>query len=675
MTASLRNERQTTPPKKEEDASSNNLRSSKSQINTSIAISADSNLPHPSRRQRALRLLKLRSRSAMFSLGRSNLVQRCPSQFLLTRIDPPVICNAVAPRLTISTSSAVSLSASIPRSMPRAKSDFDVLIIALRAELQARQGTKTGIDEAIASARESTSTLAELLSALGISDTQLDRRLSEYQSATHAADLAAKLRKWQKEAEMDDFVNGMEAYDWQKPSFPTSDSGPRLVYINSATDPSLDSTLTDLVERPIDADEDDPVTLGFDTEWKVDWDGVGRTALMQICSRSLVLILHITHMVPMSTDALPTFPPALETLLRRSDVLKTGVRIEGDAKKLRAEFRQRAQDNDSSKDAEGIATDGLLELSRLAQRIDPERWSSHGRRLISLRELCAVYLGRKLIKDSTRTSDWSQKSLTDEQMKYAASDVMAGLDIYEAIRRRAKERAQGSTESLKPLPRPNGESTATDEGQKDDDASLGSQMSTLKVSTVAQPLPFDEALRAATSNLSRPAASTAKSTARKPPAKAASAEKPTARKSPAKSKSPTEKVPSTELDSLVNSMLPGESSAPAKDAVDRPKPLLAYQRTFDLWEQGVPGDDRFSFYAIAGLKRIQPNTVAEYVLKAFVEGRYASDEVGRPARSAPIPAGLKKRLAAAISGLEFGATTSRYKWWLDKHKIHIGTPQ
>ncbi|KAE8270682.1 hypothetical protein A4X09_0g1646 [Tilletia walkeri] len=626
----------------------------------------------------------------MFSLGRSNLVQRCPSQFLLTRIDPPVICNAVAPRLTISTSSAVSLSASISRSVPRAKSDFDVLIIALRAELQARQGTKTGIDEAIASARESTSTLAELLSALGISDDQLHMRLSEYQSASHAADLAAKLRKSHKEAEMDDFENDMEAYDWQKPSFPTSNSGPRLVYINSATDSSLDSTLTELLQQPTDADEDDPVVLGFDMEWKFstyDRDGVGRTALMQICSRSLVLILHITHMVPMSTDALPTFPPALETLLRRSDVLKTGVRIEGDAKKLQAEFRQRDQDISSSSDVKGIATDGLLELSRLAQRIDPERWSSHGKRLISLRELCAVYLGRKLIKDKTRTSDWSQKNLTNEQMKYAASDVMAGLDIYEAIRRRAKVRAQGSTESLKPLPRKRdyatiegnrqegrqglnasesavpqarGESKAADEGQEDADASLASQMSTLIVSTVAHPVPFPEALRAATSNLSRPAASTAKSTARK---------------SPAKSKPTTKKVPSTEPDSPINSMLSGKSSAPAKDAVDRPKSLLAYQRTFDLWEQGVPGDDEPSFFTVASLKGIKPNTAAEYVLKAFVEGRHASDEVGRPARFAPIPAGLKKRLAADISGWEFGATTSRYRWWLDKNKIHIGTLQ
>ncbi|KAE8212445.1 hypothetical protein CF327_g3939 [Tilletia walkeri] len=257
-----------------------------------------------------------------------------------------------------------------------------------------------------------------------------------------------------KEVELTDLEKGMEPYTWQAPSFPVAAAVPRIVYIDSANDPSLDSLLSELVERPIDTASDYPILLGFDTEWKYEplYDRSGRTALIQICSRSLVLLLHVAYMVPSSGkgNPLPVLPPALEAVLHRSDVLKTGVRIEGDAKKLREEFRQSKQDaapKAVSSGAQGITANELLELSYLARRTDPERWGSMMQCswLISLRELAAAYLGRKLVKDESRTSHWSQQKLSEQQIKYAASDVMVGLEIYEAIRRRAILQAGGGT--------------------------------------------------------------------------------------------------------------------------------------------------------------------------------------------------------------------------------------
>ncbi|KAE8233675.1 hypothetical protein CF326_g1280 [Tilletia indica] len=261
-------------------------------------------------------------------------------------------------------------------------------------------------------------------------------------------------RERRKEVELTDLEKGMKPYTWQDPLFPVAAAVPRIVYIDSANDPSLDSLLSELVERPIDTASDYPISLGFDMEWKYEplYDRTGRTALIQICSRSLVLLLHIAYMVPSSGrgNPLPVLPPALEAVLRRSDVLKTGVKVEGDAKKLRGEFRQSEQDSAPravSSGAQGITSNGLLELSYLARRTDPERWGSMAncKWLISLRELAAVYLGRKLVKDESRTSDWSQQKLSEQQIKYAASDVMVGLEIYEAIRRRAMLQADGVT--------------------------------------------------------------------------------------------------------------------------------------------------------------------------------------------------------------------------------------
>ncbi|CAD6963525.1 unnamed protein product [Tilletia controversa] len=629
------------------------------------------------------------------SLVRPNFVQHVS---LLTRISPPIL-NPAARRLTMVLSSAPR-HANITTTAASASSSSSSSALKRPAESGAAQPNK----------------------------------------APRKAQFSTYDYKKQKETEMQDLESGMESYDWQKPSFPVSDSGPRIKYINSGADSSLDSLLAELLERPSDADPEDPIVLGFDMEWKFDFRGgaVGRTALIQICSRSLVLILHITHMIPETDDSdpMPTFPQALEDILRRPDVLLTGVRIEGDAKKLQGEFRQRDQDATSSTAqtrqvasgsgsgaVTGIASEGLLELSILARRIDPERWGPHGKRLISLRELTAVYLGRKLIKDGARTSDWSQRHLTKEQIKYAASDVMVGLEVYEAIRRRAILKSQGATEGLEPLRRKRtqdvvdsderaaglkavlnaknkssassgsqrlgvegsqGSSAASGSARKGNDsyisisefaeleamesqggqfADLGQSESQMSISD--DPILAEESQVDDNEPLESQMSTTEDTPATIPTDFFEAIRLATSHLSQqAVSATPRPRSP-------VKSSTKVKSPAKAKGTLPSsgPKPLLAHQRAFDLWVSEASPEEKHTFRTVSQTNNVQLATAAGYVLKAFIEGRHAPDATGTSAGFAAIPANLKKRLSEELSDPELKSVFFRYKWWLDKHNI------
>lgn len=71
----------------------------------------------------------------------------------------------------------------------------------------------------------------------------------------------------------------------------------------------------------------------------------------------------------------------------------------------------------------------MIELSRLAKILDPERFGK-SKVVIALRTLCRIYLGKRLRKDSNRTSDWEAKKLSDGQMIYARDDVRSGLALF-----------------------------------------------------------------------------------------------------------------------------------------------------------------------------------------------------------------------------------------------------
>uniref|UniRef100_V5F1I9 3'-5' exonuclease n=2 Tax=Kalmanozyma brasiliensis (strain GHG001) TaxID=1365824 RepID=V5F1I9_KALBG len=155
-----------------------------------------------------------------------------------------------------------------------------------------------------------------------------------------------------------------------------------------------------------------PGPMGLDLEWNFNhYTGPNRTALLQICSPSLILIIHLSAMSH-------RVPPLLKSILEDPNVIKTGVAIKNDALKLQRDY--------------AIDTRNVLELGNLVKLAQPERWASV-KHLISLRDLTRIYLGRKLRKDSVRVSDWEKYPLDPEQIEYAASDTFASLEVLRAV--------------------------------------------------------------------------------------------------------------------------------------------------------------------------------------------------------------------------------------------------
>ena len=116
-----------------------------------------------------------------------------------------------------------------------------------------------------------------------------------------------------------------------------------------------------------------------------------RVGLIQVAHPEAGLLL---YSVPRGeTDRLPS---SLKQYLESSAHIKMGVHITGDTGKLNRDWPD-----------EEFSFAGLLELSDIARRIDPERWQSQQGRIISLQNLVAHYLERHLSKGEERTnSNW-----------------------------------------------------------------------------------------------------------------------------------------------------------------------------------------------------------------------------------------------------------------------------
>ncbi|KAF9516048.1 hypothetical protein BS47DRAFT_1484203 [Hydnum rufescens UP504] len=157
--------------------------------------------------------------------------------------------------------------------------------------------------------------------------------------------------------------------------------------------------------------------LGFDMEWRVSYYREpptrvraleGRTALVQVCDRDTILLIQLSAMCK--------FPQKLEEVLQSPSIVKTGVAIAHDARKLLKDYAVKASN--------------LVELSTLAIAADASYAALKPRKLTSLAKLVERYTGKVLDKDKlVQCSDW-EKELTESQQAYAANDVRSGLSVY-----------------------------------------------------------------------------------------------------------------------------------------------------------------------------------------------------------------------------------------------------
>jgi ribonuclease D len=144
--------------------------------------------------------------------------------------------------------------------------------------------------------------------------------------------------------------------------------------------------------------------LGFDTETRPSFKKgvVYPTALIQISGLDQAWLVRVSRM---------GYPPELLDILTREEILKVGLGLNDDLRRLKADFQ--------------FEPGGFLDLQ---QYVEAFRIEEKG-----LKKLSGIVLGRRISK-SQQVSNWDADLLTEAQLRYAATDAWICLKIYNRLR-------------------------------------------------------------------------------------------------------------------------------------------------------------------------------------------------------------------------------------------------
>ncbi|KAJ7293238.1 ribonuclease H-like domain-containing protein [Mycena rebaudengoi] len=148
---------------------------------------------------------------------------------------------------------------------------------------------------------------------------------------------------------------------------------------------------------------------GLDIEWKPSFrkgEPEHPVALLQLANPTTILLLHLVHM--------EYFPKNLQAFLENPDIVKAGVGIQGDAKKLYKDCL--------------VNIRNCVDLSLLAKSVDNARWKGKYSEPIGLARLIAAYEDRQLTKGKITRSNWENKFLDAEQQESTTGH--AGFTLY-----------------------------------------------------------------------------------------------------------------------------------------------------------------------------------------------------------------------------------------------------
>jgi len=177
-----------------------------------------------------------------------------------------------------------------------------------------------------------------------------------------------------------------------------------VIVISDAS--QVESAITTLLGKPMKAlTPDDAITLGMDTEWKpiTSPRRYNTTSLLQFCNGKLCILLRLQKIC--NSDF--TLPNCLVKLLASTQIVKVGLNIIGDAKKLQDDY--------------GVQCNGCEDISKLPimDRCKPR----------SLKGLAALFLRLRMDKGSTFTN-WEAPVLTKNQIIYAATDAWCSREVF-----------------------------------------------------------------------------------------------------------------------------------------------------------------------------------------------------------------------------------------------------
>ena len=144
--------------------------------------------------------------------------------------------------------------------------------------------------------------------------------------------------------------------------------------------------------------------MGFDLEWNVGVEWNEDYSGKEQCMTGLFQLGDQRNIVLYQFSGSRRLPRCLQAVIEDRDIIKLGVCITGDGKKLVRDFG-------------GICPRGLLELSDLAKHVDPDKYAESGSRLVALQRLVGDWLEAYLDKGDARTSKWDTVPLRRDQKK------------------------------------------------------------------------------------------------------------------------------------------------------------------------------------------------------------------------------------------------------------------
>lgn len=144
--------------------------------------------------------------------------------------------------------------------------------------------------------------------------------------------------------------------------------------------------------------------LGFDTETRPSFKKgkVYPTSIIQFSSSNHAWLVRVSRL---------GYPKHLLDMLSSDEIIKVGSGLNDDLRRMRSDFH--------------FTPGGFLDLQHYVEAFQIEEKG--------LKKLSAIVLGRRISK-SQQVSNWDADTLTEAQLRYAATDAWICLEIYNELR-------------------------------------------------------------------------------------------------------------------------------------------------------------------------------------------------------------------------------------------------
>lgn len=145
--------------------------------------------------------------------------------------------------------------------------------------------------------------------------------------------------------------------------------------------------------------------LGFDTETKPSFRKgvVNQVSLLQLSTTSQAFLFRLNEV---------GFPDSIRNILERETIVKIGAAVHDDIKGL-------------AKLTDTFYAKSFFDLNDELKKV--------GFHNVGVRNLCGMVLGMRISK-AEQVSNWEANTLSEKQMRYAATDAWACLEIFNKLR-------------------------------------------------------------------------------------------------------------------------------------------------------------------------------------------------------------------------------------------------